>query len=30
MLTYKNAADVVNLHTPKILFDGERPEWARE
>lgn len=22
--------DTVNLHTPKILFDGERPDWAKE
>ena len=22
--------DIVNLHTPKILFDMEPPEWARE
>ena len=22
--------DIVNLHTPKILFDGERAEWARK
>ncbi len=22
--------DIVNLHTPKILFDGERPDWAKK
>lgn len=32
--TYKHYygvdTDIVNLHTPKILFEGERPEWAKE
>ena len=22
--------DIVNQHTPKIMFDGERPEWAKK